>query len=154
MDKQCCLSSSQPSQQAGRWLHHGWGGCFNGWSLGPFLLLKTAGANDAHTRNNTTINRNQWQQQNLQWRGKTRTSAATTATDSQAGGKNLMSLSEKEVIKQNQSCWETVLLSDILQCPWVKNAYVVHNYTTEDVFFDQKRKAFTVTYFWWNHQKT
>jgi hypothetical protein len=39
--------------------------------------------------------------QNPQQCGKTTTAAATMATDSQAGGKDLMSLLEKEAIEQN-----------------------------------------------------
>ncbi len=57
--------------------------------MGLFLSLKTAGADNA---------------QKLQGRGKMTTVAATTATDSQAGGKDLMSSLEKETINQNRAC--------------------------------------------------
>ncbi len=42
--------------------------------------------------------------QNMQQSGKMTSPAAKGATDNQAGGKDLMSLLEKEAIKQNQAC--------------------------------------------------
>ena len=47
--------------------------------------------------------------QNPQQGGKMTTAAAMAATDSQGGGKDLMSSLEKEAIEQNQACQEEAL---------------------------------------------
>ena len=92
----------------------------DGNALGITLLLKTAGANNAHDRNNTTINHNDCRGQNVaepatRWEDNgvdsngDNDSQADGKTDSQVGSKDLMLSSEKEAIKQNQACQEEAL---------------------------------------------
>jgi hypothetical protein len=91
-----------------------------GWNdaLDPFLPLKTAGADDAHDRNNTTINHDDGGGQNAaepttMWEDGN--GGSNSGNWQPRGGKDLMLSSEKETIEQNQACREAKIMKSLLK---------------------------------------